>query len=190
MSRRHATFLLALPLLLLCSACTHREPLSQFNVVPDFQLTDQTGAPFSSAAKLKGKVWIAGFIFTNCTGPCPRMGTQMRHLQTALADVEDVRLVSFTVDPKRDTPEVLAAYAKRYAAVPGRWFFLTGSPETLNDLSLKAFMLSKLNAEMDHSTRFALVDRGHLVRKYYDTTEPDAIPTLIADAKDLVRAQP
>jgi len=171
--------------LLILSSCTRREPLGEFNTIPDFHLTDQTGADFSSAAQLAGKIWIADFIFTSCAGPCPRMGSQMRQVQTALADVPDVRLVSFTVDPKRDTPEVLAAYARRYAAQPNRWFFLTGTPEALNDLSLKAFMLSKVNERLDHSTRFALVDRHNRVRKYYDTTEPHAIPGLIADARDL-----
>jgi protein SCO1/2 len=81
----------------------------------------------------------------------------------------------------------LAAYAKRYSATPGRWFFLTGSPETLNELSLKAFMLSRLSDQLDHSTRFALVDRSGQVRKYYDTTEPRSIQDLIADARDLAK---
>lgn len=172
--------------LLALSACSKpREPLGEFNLVPAFELVDQTGAPFSSAAKLAGKVWIADFVFTNCNGPCPRMGTQMRQVQKALANVGDVRLVSFTVDPKRDTPAVLAAYAKRYSAAPGRWFFLTGPETTLNALSLEAFMLSKLTGQMDHSTRFVLVDRQGRVRQYYDTTEPANIDALIADAREL-----
>lgn len=177
-----------LALVLLLSSCSRREPLGEYNTVPDFQLIDETGSPFSSAAQLAGKVWVADFVFTNCAGPCPRMGSQMRQVQSALADVRDIRLVSFTVDPKRDTPDVLAAYARRYSAQPGRWFFLTGSPETLGALSLKAFMLSKLNDKLDHSTRFALVDRRGRVRKYYDTTEPRSIPDLIADARALVQA--
>ena len=172
------------------SACTRREPLAEFNTVPDFQLIDQTGAPFSSAAQLAGKVWIADFIFTNCAGPCPRMGSQMKQVQTALADVGDVRFVSFTVDPKRDTPEVLAAYGKRFSAEPGRWFFLTGPMETLNDLSLNTFMLAKLTGEADHSTRFALVDRRGRVRKYYETTDADSISALIDDARTLAEASP
>ncbi len=189
MNRRGASSLLLLKFLAL-SACSSREPLGSFNLVPQFQLVDQTGASFSSATQLAGKVWIADFIFTSCAGPCPRMGSQMRQVQNALADIPGVRLVSFTVDPKRDTPAVLAAYAKRYAAQPGRWFFLTGPAEMLNDLSLNAFMLSKLNGQLDHSTRFALVDRQGRVRKYYDTAEPRSLPNLIADARDLTRSTP
>jgi protein SCO1 len=171
--------------LLLAISCSRREPLGHFNTIPDFQLIDQTGAPFLSTAQLRGKVWIADFIFTNCNGPCPRMGSQMRQVQTALAAIPDIRLVSFTVDPKRDTPEVLAAYAKRHAAQPGRWDFLTGEPDKLNELSLKSFLLSRLDDQLDHSTRFVLVDRQSQVRKYYDTTEPRSISDLIADARDL-----
>ncbi len=185
MSRGGAITILAV---LSCACARHREPLGEFNTVPDFELVDQTGAPFSSVAQLRGKVWVADFVFTNCKGPCPRMGSQMRQVQSALADVEAVRFVSFTVDPKRDTPEVLATYARRYSALPGRWFFLTGAAETLNKLSLRAFMLSALNDQMDHSTRFALVDRQGRVRKYYDTTEPRSIPDLIADARELTQS--
>jgi protein SCO1 len=173
------------------SSCSHpREPLGEFNTVPPFELTDQSGSLFRSSEQLAGRVWIADFIFTNCNGPCPRMGTQMRVVQKELAGEPDIRLVSFTVDPKRDTPEVLAAYARRYAAVPGRWFFLTGPEEKLNDLSLKAFMLSKVTAQLDHSTRFALVDRRGVVRKYYDTAEPSSIPDLVADARALAHSSP
>jgi protein SCO1 len=176
-------------LLLLASiSCSRREPPGRFNTIPDFQLIDQSGGDFLSASQLRGKVWVADFIFTNCNGPCPRMGSQMRQVQTALAGVPDVRLVSFTVDPKRDTPEVLAAYAKRYAAKPGRWYFLTGEPDKLNELSLKSFMLSRLDGQLDHSTRFVLVDRQSQVRKYYDTTEPRSIADLIADARELAGA--
>ena len=188
--RGGASFALVAGLLLNYSACSRREPLGEFNLIPPFELVDQTGAPFSSVAQLAGKVWIADFVFTNCNGPCPRMGSQMRQVQKALAGVQDVRLVSFTVDPARDTPNVLAAYAQRYSAQPGRWYFLTGSPATLNALSLDAFMLSRLTTQLDHSTRFVLVDRRGRVRKYYDTTEAGSIDALIADARDLVRAMP
>ena len=178
-------------ILLLAAACSSkREPLEVFNTVPDFELTAHSGQPFASVRELKGKVWVANFIFTHCTGPCPRMGTQMRQVQKALAeDLPDVRFVSFTVDPKRDTPEVLAAYAKRFGAIEGRWFFLTGPPEKLNALSLDAFMLSKLNDQMDHSTRFALVDQSGRVRKYYDSHEPDSMSHLIADVRGLAATQ-
>lgn len=169
---------------------TPREPLGFFETVPDFALTAHTGQPFLSSAELKGRVWIADFVFTNCAGPCPRMGTQMRQIQKALAGVDSIRLVSFTVDPKRDTPAVLAGYASRYQAEPGRWFFLTGPLETLDGLSFKVFRLATITGQLDHSTRFTLVDRHGRIRKYYDTTSAESISELIADARALAAADP
>ena len=98
-----------------------REELATFNTVPAFTLTDQAGEEFRSDAALKGKVWIADFIFTTCTGPCPRMSSQMKRVQTELKDLPGVELVSFTVDPDNDTPSALAEYAKRFAADTSRW---------------------------------------------------------------------
>ena len=84
-----------------------------YGSVPDFTLTDQTGAEFVSAKQLQGVDWIADFIYTTCPGPCPRMSSQMHEVEKELDGVERVRLVSFTVDPEHDTPPVLAEYAKR-----------------------------------------------------------------------------
>jgi protein SCO1/2 len=169
------------------SGCAAHGGLPQYSSLPDFTLTDQTGATFSSASELKGKIWIADFIFTSCTGPCPRMSSQMHHVQTGLAGSDDIRLVSFTVDPDRDTPAVLAAYASRFEAKAGTWFFLTGPRDALHQLSRNAFMLGDVDGNLQHSTRFVLVDRASKIRGFYLTSEEDAIPRLIADAKSLDR---
>jgi protein SCO1/2 len=172
---------------LILSGCAAHAGLPQYASIPDFTLTDQTGAAFSSASQLKGHIWIADFIFTNCTGPCPRMSSQMHHVQTGLAGVDGVRLVSFTVDPDRDTPPVLAAYASRFEAKPGTWFFLTGPRDSLHQLSRNAFMLGDVDGNLQHSTRIVLVDRSSKIRGFYLTSEDDAIPRLIADAKSLTK---
>ena len=171
--------------------------LEVLGTVPDFTLTDQTGAVFSSATALRGVDWIADFIYTTCPGPCPRMSSQMHEVQKQLAGLDEalgdkvgkVRLVSFTVDPAHDTPPVLAAYAERFGAQPGTWFFLTGPEETLHHLSRDAFMLGDINGSLDHSTRFVLVDRRSRIRGFYLTSEPDAIARLIADTMGLVRRE-
>jgi protein SCO1/2 len=155
-------------------------------LVPDFTLTDQTGATFDSRV-LHGRVWIADFMFTNCGGPCPRMSAQMHQVQSALAAENDVRLVSLTVDPARDTPEVLARYAERYQAKPGVWFFLTGARETLQHLDKDVFMLGDVDSTLQHSTRFVLVDRKSHLRGFYLTSEPDSIDRLVKDARDLLK---
>lgn len=169
------------------AGCAGKPALPSYGVVPDFTLTDQNGARFNSTAALDHKVWVADFIFTNCPGPCPRMSSQMHDVQTALAGRSDVRFVSFTVDPARDTPPVLAAYAGHFEADPSKWFFLTGSVPQLDRMSRGVFMLGNVDGSLQHSTRFALMDRFSRIRGYYLTSEPDAIPHLIADAKRLLK---
>ena len=171
---------------LVLAGCAHKPSLPTYGAVPDFALTDQTGAAFSSAAALKNRVWVADFVFTNCPGPCPRMSSQMHQVQTALSGNDGVRFVSFTVDPARDTPVVLAAYAQHFEAAPGKWFFLTGPVPALENLSRNVFMLGDIDGSLQHSTRFALVDRDSRIRGFYLSSEPDAIPNLIADAKRLL----
>jgi protein SCO1/2 len=167
------------------AGCAFHSNLPTYATVPPFTLTDQRGATFDSA-QLANHVWVADFMFTNCPGPCPRMSSQMRQVQTALA-IADVRLVSFTIDPQRDTPEALSAYAVRYAARQGVWYFLTGPVETLQRLDRDVFKLGDIDGSLQHSTRFVLMDRKSRVRGYYLTSEPDAISQLIADARRLLR---
>lgn len=171
------------------SGCAARASLPAYSSVPDFSLTDQTGATFDSSAQLKGKVWIADFIYTTCPGPCPRMSSQMHQVQTALKGLNGFRLVSFTVDPEHDTPPVLDEYSKHFLAEPGIWYFLTGPQATLQRLSRDAFMLGDVNGSLEHSTRFVLVDRDSKVRGFYLTEEPDAVTRLIADAKSMLKGQ-
>lgn len=177
---------LLLACLLLLAGCQRQEPpLEVLGSVPDFTLTAHTGATFSSQAELKGRIWVADFIFTNCKGPCPRMSSQMRQIQQRTADLKDLRLVSFTVDPERDTPQVLAEYAQRYHA-DGRWVFLTGPMPALNQLKRHAFLLGNVDGQLNHSTRFVLVDRKSRIRGYYDTSEPGSVAKVVADIRRLV----
>ena len=174
---------------LVLAGCSGKPPLPSFGVVPDFTLTDQTGAAFQSTAKLNKKIWVADFIFTKCPGPCPRMSSQMHQVQAALDGNDAVRFVSFTVDPARDTPPVLAAYAQHFEADPAKWYFLTGAVADLNRMSRGVFMLGNVDGSLEHSTRFALIDGSGRIRGYYLTSEAEAIPTLIADTKRLLKEQ-
>ncbi|MEZ5355910.1 MAG: SCO family protein [Bryobacteraceae bacterium] len=172
---------------LLLAACYKApEPLAIHNSIPPFTLTAQDGAKFRSADRLRGHVWIADFIFTTCTGPCPRMSTQMKRVQDALAAESSVRFVSFTVDPANDTPAALTAYAKRYGADPTRWTFLTGDRAALHDLSRHAFLLGDVDGSLNHSTRFVLVDREGRVRGYYGSSDADVVRSLVRDTRLLV----
>jgi protein SCO1/2 len=167
--------------------------ISSYGKAPNFQLLNQNGAPFGSA-QLNGKIWIADFVFTSCPGPCPIISTRMSELQKPLEQT-DVHLVSFTVDPAKDTPEVLRRYADGLQAQPGRWDFLTGPQSAIYDLSRNGFKLAVSNRGDEagvpvHSTRLILVDRHGEIRGYYDATEADAMTKLLADTNHLLREQP
>ena len=167
--------------------------------VPPFQLTDQNGRPFD-AKQLAGHVWVADFVFTHCTTFCPQMTANLAAVQqgSAAAGVPDLRLVSFTVDPDRDTPPVLKDYARANGADPSRWSFLTGTQKQMWDLSV-GMKLSvgpgddaidgsgKLGGmagmQVMHSSHFLLVDKRGQVRGVYDFKEPAFLAKLLADAK-------
>ncbi len=165
--------------------CQKREPLPVLGAVPPFELTEETGAPFGSA-NLTGKIWVADFIYTTCPGPCPRMSSQMRRIQEMTTALPQVELVSITVNPDVDTPEVLAAYSKRYLANPARWHFLTGKMEALHKLKREGFKLGDVTGNLEHSTRFVLIDRKGQVRAYYATLDGDPVPHVVADVRRLM----
>ena len=167
--------------------------ISAYGSVPGFQLTNQNGQPFGSA-QLAGKIWIADFIYTTCPGPCPMISSRMSELQKPL-EKTDVHLVSFSVDPDKDTPEVLRGYAAKLQAEPSRWDFLTGAKSAVFNLSHDGFKLavsdgSDAQGIPVHSTRMVLIDRHAQIRGYYDATEPEAITKLLADTNHLLREQP
>jgi protein SCO1/2 len=167
--------------------CSNEPQLPSYGVVPDFDLVDQTGEPFHSKQALDGHVWVANFIFTTCMGPCPRMSAQMKQVRDASAEL-DARLVSFTIDPERDTPEVLSQYGKRFGAAHGRWYFLTGPMKSLDRMSFDVFKLGRVDGQLEHSSRFVLIDRKSRIRGYYDTSDPANVTQLIADLKALAAA--
>jgi protein SCO1/2 len=167
---------------LVLGACGRGKPLPVLGQVPQFQLFDQEGQKFQRS-DLDGHVWVADFIFTNCEGPCPRMTSHMHEIQKSTGP--GVKLVSFTVDPERDTPQALAAYGRKFSADDSRWTFLTGNQGTLNMLDRDAFKLGTLGAEMDHSTRFVLIDQKGRIRGYYRLSDGDPVARISEDAARL-----
>ena len=142
--------------------------------LPDFTLTERSGKEVSKA-DLKGKVWVAAFVFTRCSGPCPRVSATMAKLQSQLAEVPDARLVTFTVDPAHDTPEVLSRYAENFQADPERWLFLTGDESKIHEIVKDGFAIDRrVNPEavagesVEHGTWLVLVDRDGDIVAHYD----------------------
>jgi protein SCO1/2 len=167
--------------LLLCASCSHRAAkLPDYGEVPAFRMTDSSGQPFGGAA-LAGKVWIADFIYTTCPAACPMMSSKMSRIHKQLAGQQDVRIVSFSVDPVHDTPEALKEFGSRYGGANNDWIFLTGTPDTVHLLAYTTFHVGDVLGKIEHSTKFILVDkRGH-IRGYYSSIDPEGIPALLDD---------
>lgn len=180
---------LLLPFLLLSSACADRaSKLPNYGHVPEFSMTDSQGNSFDST-QLAGKVWVADFIYTNCPSACPFMSARMRSVQRAVKGKSDVRLVSISVDPERDTPPVLNAFAQRYGAPTPQWIFLTGTAPTVHLIAYETFHVGDVLGKIEHSTKFVLVDKKGDIRGYYSSYDPEGIPTLLKDVSALRRAQ-
>lgn len=169
---------------------TYPNPLIQ---LPGFMLTDQTGNPFKSE-QLKGKVWIADFVFTRCQGPCPMITIQMAKTQLKLEKDprwSQIRLVSFTVDPDYDTPKILTDHAQRVGDTSPNWLWLTGDRKPMWALINNSFKLMVGTNDIagddpghgliTHSTKFVLVDRKLRTRGYYDALQPDEMVRLYKD---------
>jgi protein SCO1/2 len=167
--------------------------LTTYGTLPQFALQERSGKPFM-LADMRGKVWIADFIYTSCTDTCPMQTAAMARLQDLFAGEPDLRLASFSVDPERDTTEALTRYADRYRATAERWLFLTGSKEAMTRLVQEGFRLSAATfTEADtqepvilHSPRFVLVDRQSQIRGYYDIRDSAAFDRLTREVKLLI----
>jgi cytochrome oxidase Cu insertion factor (SCO1/SenC/PrrC family) len=148
--------------------------------LPDFTLTERSGKPVSLTG-LKGKVWVASFVFTRCTSSCPKITAAVAKLQSELAPTRpDLRFVTFSVDPEHDTPAVLAKYAERFGAKPDVWLFLSGKEGEVHDLLNKGFLVhagrnkdGKPGDEFTHSSKLVVVDKAGRVRGLYDGVKAD-----------------
>jgi len=175
------------------SAADSSKPSSVYGKAPAFELTDQNGKVFVSDS-LKGKAWIANFIFTRCQGMCPLMSGQMANLQDQLKDAE-IQFVSFSVDPDYDTPEILSDYARKYHAEESRWIFLTGEKSKVWELISGGFMLGVEKASEEdlkqgaepvmHSSRFVLVDKEGRIRGFFDSSEPAKMKELLTMVREI-----
>jgi len=176
--------------LLVVAACAPKVDLPKLFPVPDAKLVDETGRSVQLGS-MKGRVTVYDFIFTNCTGTCPIMTHNMRTLTPKIDRDAPVRFVSISVDPMRDTPAVLAEYAKRVRNDP-RWTFLTGDRDTIVKVSVEGFKLAAGDPTpggepLLHSSKFAVADKDGIIRGYYDATDgnvPEEVAKVVARLAD------
>lgn len=180
---------------------------TEYGPAPQFSLTDQLGRPVTDS-DLRGKIVLANFIYTSCPDICPTTSGQMRTMQEQLREAglldTDVRLLSITVDPTRDTPEQLHTYAEGLRADPERWRFLTGEAAAIRQVVVNGFALGievmppvaqehgdhtasaheHSTYDVSHSGRFVLIDRAWQIAGYYESAE--LVPEqLLADIQAL-----
>jgi protein SCO1/2 len=156
----------------------HRPVLGR---VPAFRLIDQYGQAFGTD-ELKGRAWICNFTYSHCTHVCDQMMAKMAMLQHRSRNLGTaVHLVTFSVDPERDTPAQWASYAERHRPSRRMWSFLSGAPQPVRSL-LKSFQV----VEGTPQSRFVLVDTDLRIRGYYDLSEENAANLLLRDAGLLI----
>jgi protein SCO1/2 len=177
-------------------ACRPASTLPVLFPAPEWSLTDQTGRPFSSS-NLTGRVVLADFVYTTCTDVCPLLSGTFSEVRNQLRQArllgDKAVLLSFSVDPDRDTPPVLDEYGVRFGAVPAEWRFLTGDRETVEELLLGGFKLGRPqigarrpdgSTEIVHSNRVILIDGRGQVRALYDGSALD-VPAVVEEIRRL-----
>jgi protein SCO1/2 len=166
-----------------------RARLSKIGPAPDFTLTTQDGQSLSLAS-LRGKVAVATFIYASCTDTCPLLTAKMVGIQKRLGSDFGSRVffVSVTVDPERDTPEVLGRYARTHGANLGGWAFLTGSPAQIRDVSRSygIFVKKQERGDVDHTFLTSIIDPGGTLRVQYMGVRFDP-EEMLRDIRSLLR---
>jgi len=197
----------------LCLAACQRHDLPVLGTIPQFHLSTQEAKPFTQE-DMKGKYWVADFIFTSCGGACPMMTERMKkNIQEPLEEMAGpqgdlpVRIVSFSVDPERDTPERLAEYAKEHGSNLHYWVFLTGPLQEVTKAVVQGFKVSMgklpketpapgataMPSEADifevvHGEQFVLIDDQGKIRGYY-SSEGNGLHKLLADLRGLLKGR-
>lgn len=194
-------FLLALGSCLMLESCESKKPLPIFgnryeeggdtvyHTIAPFQFVDQDSALITNAT-VKGKIYVADFFFTSCRTICPIMKTQMLRVYEATQTMDDVLLVSHTIDPEYDTIALLHDFADRLGVKSSKWHFLTGQKDSIYKVAQTSYFATAMEDKTEpdgfiHSGAFLLIDKLGQIRGKYDGTKEGEVNKLIADIKRL-----
>lgn len=199
--KRTISLLALLLLILILAACSKSYEGDFSHSIKDFEYTNQDGEQVA-LEDLEGKFWVADFIFTNCTNACPPMTANMSKVQSKIKEAgleDEVRFVSFTIDPEYDTQEVLKEYGNRFDADYSNWDFLTGyKPEEIKEFSVKSFkslvertpVQDPAEGQADynflHSNSLYIVTPEGKAIKKYNGMQYENVEKLVEDLKNYI----
>lgn len=174
----------------------HAKQIAAYWDAPSFTYEAQNGKMFSSDS-LKGSVYVANFFYAQCPNVCMDLSKSMAQLQQNFIDNPEIKLVSFTIDPLRDSIPVLKAYATRYGAVAGKWYFLRGDTATIWNTIEKGFKVSvgyardtsAVGYTFTHTQKLVLVDAEGKIRGFYDGMDPAEMDSLYNNIGSLLASE-
>jgi len=163
--------------------------VKKYHTIDNFSFTNQNGKTITQK-DYEGKIYVADFFFTTCPSICVPMGENMAWLQGQIKDNPKVMLLSHTVMPDVDTPEVLKAYAKKKGVIDAKWNLVTGKKEDIYYIARKSYLAVKTTDsselyDMVHTENFVLVDAKRRIRGFYDGTKLEEVKRLLEDIKFL-----
>jgi protein SCO1/2 len=165
---------------------------SVYHLIPNAKFETQNGDSLELDS-LHGSIYVADFFFASCPGICPKMSNSMERVQQAFIKDDNFKIISFTVDPLRDTINVLRKYASEHDAIPGKWFFLRNNKETVFKLAKEGFYITAKDDEdggpeaFIHSEKLVLVDKEGIIRHYYSGVDTASVNKMMADIVLLLR---
>lgn len=160
-----------------------------YHAIADFSFTNQDSLTVTNVT-FKNKIYVADFFFTSCPTICPIMKTQMLRVYDAIEGINDVKILSHTIDPEYDTVSLLKDFAERLGVTSDKWHFVTGEKQKIYEIGQRSYMVTALEDSNEpggyvHSGAFILVDKDRHVRGLYDGTKPEKVDLLIKDIEVL-----
>lgn len=175
--------------------------LVKIGAAPKFTLTNQKNKKISNA-DYTGKVFVLEFFFSTCPTICPKMNASLKEVQQQFNGMKDFGIASITINPEKDTPEVLKTHMEELGITSENWHFLTGDKDYIYKIANNGFNMyaaenSKVNGGFEHSGLFALIDKNGKIRcrkddfgnpiLYYDGLEKSGVTAIIEDIKLLLQ---
>jgi protein SCO1/2 len=160
-----------------------------YHSIPAFSFINQEGKTITGN-DLSGKIYVANFFFATCPKICPKMTDQLKRVQDAYKGVDEIKILSHTVDPEHDSVSVLKAYAASHGADNKQWWFLTGNKDSIYSIAREGYLVpaaqGKSANDFFHTQDLILLDKEKHIRGIYDGLEPAEVDTLIDEIKVLL----